>query len=70
MGSQCLLGIEFQIYKVKIFWGENSLAVQWLGPGTLTAEGPGSIPGQGTKISEVTWCGQKKEKKNYGDGQW
>ena len=27
----------------------NSLAVQWLGLCTLTAEGPGLIPGQGGK---------------------
>ena len=28
----------------------NSLAVQWLGLRASTAEGPGQIPGQGTKI--------------------
>ena len=28
----------------------NSLAVQWLGFRAFTAVGPGSIPGQGTKI--------------------
>ena len=28
----------------------NSLAVQWLGLPASTAEGPGQIPGQGTKI--------------------
>ena len=27
----------------------------------FTAEGPGSI--QGSKIPQVTWCGQKKKKK-------
>ena len=32
------------------FW-----AVQWLGLGTFTAEGPVSIPGQGTKILQVMW---------------
>ena len=31
----------------------NSLAVQWLGLGAFTAGGPGSIPGQGTKISQA-----------------
>ena len=31
------------------YWG-SSLAVQWSGLHTLTAEGPGSIPGWGTKI--------------------
>ena len=29
----------------------NSLVVQWLGLSALTAVGPGSIPGQGTRIS-------------------
>ena len=28
----------------------NSLVVQWLGLCILTTEGPGSIPGQGSKI--------------------
>ena len=37
--------------------GGNSLAVQWLGIGALTAKGPGSVPGQGTKIPQATWCG-------------
>ena len=41
---------------------ENSLAVQWLGLSTLTAEGPGSIPGQGTKIPQVTQHGRIKKK--------
>ena len=43
----------------------NSLAVQWLGLRALTAEGLGSIPGQGTKIPQVTWCGQKRKKKKF-----
>ena len=34
--------------------------VQWLGLGALTAEGPGSIPGWGTKILLAVRCGQKK----------
>ena len=37
----------------------NSLAVQRLGLGTFTAEGLGSIPGQGTKIPQATQHGQK-----------
>ena len=41
----------------------NSLPVQWLGLQALTAEGPSSIPGQGTKILQATWHGQKKKKK-------
>ena len=36
----------------------NSLAIQWLGLHTLTAEGPGSIPGRGTKIPQAAWRGQ------------
>ena len=38
----------------------NSLAVQWLGPGTVTAGGLGSIHGWGTKILRAAWCNQKK----------
>ena len=42
-----------------------SLAIQWLGLGTFTAEGLGSIPGGGTKISQAMWSSKKKkEKKN------
>ena len=41
---------------------ETSLAVQWLGLGTLTAEDPGLIPGQGTKILQAVNCSQKKKK--------
>ena len=37
--------------------------VQWLGLGALTARGPGSIPGQGTKILQAMWHGQKPPKK-------
>ena len=40
-------------------WG-NSLTVQWLGLQALTAEGPGLIPGRGTKIPRAM-CGQKKK---------
>ena len=39
----------------------NSLAVQWLGLLALTAEGPGSIPGPGTKIPQATQRGQKNQ---------
>ena len=35
--------------------------MQWLGLRTTTAEGLGSTPGQGTKISQAVWCGKKKE---------
>ena len=40
----------------------NSLAVQKLGLRALTDEGPGLIPGQGTKIPQATWRGQKVNK--------
>ena len=54
---------------IYIFWPlknvktENSLMVQWLGCHALTAEGPGSIPSQGTKIPQAMW--QKKKKLIY-----
>ena len=38
----------------------NSLALQWLGLCAFTAEGPGSIPGWGTKIPLARQLGQKK----------
>ena len=38
----------------------TSLAVQWLGPCTITPGSPGSIPGRGSKTPEVTWHGQKE----------
>ena len=38
------------------------MVVQWLGPCTLTAEGLGSIPRQGTKIPQATRQGQKRER--------
>ena len=42
----------------------NSLEVQWLVLRAFTAEGPGSIPGQGTKIPQTArLLGQKKKKK-------
>ena len=40
----------------------NSLVFQWLGLHAFTAEGPGSIPGQGTKIPQAVSRGQKKKK--------
>ena len=41
----------------------NSLAVQWLGLCTFTAEGLGSIPGPGTRILQAVQHGTKKKKK-------
>jgi len=40
----------------------NSLKVQWLGLWAFTGKAPVSIPGQGTKMPQVEWCGQKKIK--------
>ena len=37
--------------------------VQWLGFFGLTAEVPGSIPGQGTKIPQAVQCSTAKKKK-------
>ena len=48
--------------EVEDLW--NSLEVQQLQPLTFTAEGLGSIPGQGTKIPQATWLGKKKKKAN------
>ena len=41
----------------------NSLAVQWLGLYASTAGGPGSIPGQGTKIPRAMWNAKKMKTK-------
>ena len=37
------------------------MMVQWLGPGAFTAGGPGSIPGQGTKIPQATRHDQQQK---------
>ena len=34
--------------------------VQWLRLHALNAGGTGLVPGGGTEIPHVTWCGQKK----------
>lgn len=41
----------------------TSLAVQWLGLYTFTAEVPGSASGRGTKILKAARCGNNKKKK-------
>ena len=41
----------------------NSLRVHWLGLHTLTAKDCGSVPGQGTKITQAVWYNQKEKKK-------
>ena len=46
------------------FFG-NSLVVQWLGLCTLTAKGPGSILGRGTKIPQATWQKKKTTKPEF-----
>ena len=43
---------------------EFSLAVQWLRLHTSIAGGTGSIPGQGTKIPQAGWRGQKNKQIN------
>ena len=37
----------------------ESLALQWLGLCSLTAKGPSSIPGQGTKIPQAAGTAEK-----------
>ena len=39
------------------------LEIQWSGLCAFSAEGPDSIPGQGTKILQAPQCGQKERKK-------
>ena len=43
--------------------GGNSLEVQQLGLRAFPTSGTGLIPGQGTKIPQAVWHGQKKKKK-------
>ena len=44
--------------QIKIGCPGSSLLVQWLELSAFTAEGPGSIPAQGTKIPKAMWHGQ------------
>ena len=46
-------------------FSRNSLMIQWLRLGALTAMGWGSIPGQGTKIPQAVGYGQKEKKKRF-----
>ena len=39
--------------------------VQWLRLHASNAGGAGSIPGQGDKIPQAVWHGQKERKKNF-----
>ena len=60
-----LLSLSFLFANIlfKIQVQGNSLADQRLGLHAFTAEGPGSIPGQGTEIPQATWGSKKKKKK-------
>ena len=51
---------EYIVFKVDASLG-NSLAVQWLGFLTSTAEGMGSIPSQGIKILKAIQPKKKKK---------
>ena len=41
----------------KIHMQGDSLVLQWVGLSTFTAEGPGSVPGQGPKIPQASRSG-------------
>ena len=59
--------------KKKIYWLRKFLAIQCLGLHTLTAEGLGSVPGQGTKIPQTAQGNQKKkrrERETKQNGYW
>ena len=54
--------IRAETWEMKITLLGNSLEVQWLGLGTLTAMGLGLIePMLGNKIPQDAWCGKKKK---------
>ena len=55
------LRICFMYFPNKNVFGGNSLVVQWFGLWAFTAEGPGSIPGRGTKILKAMQYGGKKK---------
>ena len=54
--SEVLFQISLFVLKVI---RRTSPAVQWLGFCASTAGGPGSIPGQGTKIPPAVWHGHE-----------
>ena len=63
--SVCFLySFTFSSFHLKNSLHGNSLAVQWLGLCTFTAEGPGSILGQGTKIPQATQRDQNRQTNN------
>lgn len=45
----------------------NSLAVLWSRLCTFIAEGAGSVLDQGTKVSQASWCNQKKKEEEEGE---
>ena len=55
-----------QAQHFKLYIIGNSLVGQWLGLYTFTAEGPGSIPGQGLRSRnlQTAWRGQNNNNNN------
>ena len=47
----------------------NSLVVQWLGLWALNVEGPGSVPGWGTRVPQATQRSQQN-KQNETKKKW
>ena len=56
--------VEISAHHLLIKTVRDSLAVQRLGLRTLTAEGPGSVPGQGTKIPQTAQQKKQNKKQN------
>ena len=52
-----MLSIIFKIFQMEEFSG-GPVVKTW----AFTAVDPGAIPGQGTKIPQAVWCGQKRKK--------
>ena len=55
---------------INIVQGGTSVVVQWLRLYASTAEGLGLIPGQGIKIPNAVWRGQKKMSKESKGKEW
>ena len=56
--------IHLDIEHQQILWSGEFLEAQWLGLCIFTAEGTGSIPGQGTKSPQAPVQPKEKKKKN------
>ena len=56
---EAALGSKICVLKINVLG--TSLAVQWLRLHVSNTVGTGSIPGQGTRIPQVAWHGQKKK---------